>query len=108
MDFFDRQDHARRSTGFLVIYFLAAVVAIVIAVNLVAVGVADIFSQYSAASEPRDPTYQPRHGLWQPDVIAITTMVTLAVVVGGSLYKIAQLWRGGKAVAELLGATPVP
>lgn len=92
------------------VYFVGAVGAIVVGINLVAVGVVDLISQYQTvtkASVGMDAA-PGRGGVWQPDVIAIATIATLAVIVGGSLFKIAQLWRGGRAVAELMGATPVP
>jgi Zn-dependent protease with chaperone function len=108
MDFFARQDQARRHTGMLIVYFSAAVLLIIVSVNLVAVGVANAISAYQTVKDQiAGVPYSPRTGLWQPDVIACATIATLAVIVGGSMYKIAQLSRGGRAVAELLGATPV-
>lgn len=115
MDFFARQDEARRETHLLVGYFSVAVVLIVVSLNLVAVGIVNVSSAYQRMHSPqydRDgrpvPQATGRTGLWQPDIFAFVTLGTLIVIGGGSLFKIAQLASGGKAVAELMGAAPVP
>jgi Zn-dependent protease with chaperone function len=116
MDFFARQDRARRSTVLLIAYFVGAVVLIVAAVDLVAVGVFNIVEAYNSMSKAVTEQVATAGGvtlaqahavIWQPQVIACATIATLVVILGGSLYKIAQLSRGGRAVAEMLGATPV-
>jgi Zn-dependent protease with chaperone function len=111
MDFFSRQDQARRQTSVLVIYFTVAVILIVAAINLLAIIVVDLASAvepdtpHGAVQSP-EPT--PRSGLWQWDVITYATMGTLLVIAGASFFKMSQLSRGGRAVAQLMGATPVP
>lgn len=94
MDFFQAQDFARRNTKWLVLMFLAAVLAIIGAVYLVIwLAVADLANTY-----PRD-----LH-LWRPDLFWPVAGATALLVVGGSLYRIAQLAAGGgAAVAEALG-----
>jgi Zn-dependent protease with chaperone function len=96
MDFFESQDAARRQTRRLVLLFLLAVVAIVLAVYL-AVVVA--FSLQA-----------PETGLsaFHPALFAAVAALTLAVVGTGSVYKTSALSRGGgEAVASLLGGRPV-
>ena len=44
-----------------------------------------------------------RLGWWDPELLVQVGLLALAVVGGGSLFKIAQLRGGGKAVAESLG-----
>lgn len=96
MDFFGRQDEARRRTRFLVILFGLAVAAIVGAVYTVVV----LLGLYAGlGSEPR---------LWDPGLFLGVAAATGAVILGGSTYKTAALARGGEAVAELLGGRPVP
>jgi Zn-dependent protease with chaperone function len=45
---------------------------------------------------------------WDTETFLFVTAGALVVIVGGSLYKIGQLAGGGKAVAEMMGAIPVP
>ena len=83
MDFFQQQDAARRKTGWLVFLFVAAVAAIVLAIYC-------IFA--AALDEP-----------WDPSLFAAVALGTVLVIAAGSLYKIAELSRGGEAVALMLG-----
>jgi Zn-dependent protease with chaperone function len=85
MDFFERQDKARRNTAKLVTYFALAVVFLIITVYAVFILV---FS---------------RKDLWNPEILLWVSLGTLAVIIIGSLTKTAELARGGGAVAEMLG-----
>jgi Zn-dependent protease with chaperone function len=85
MDFFDRQDKARRNTGKLVTYFALAVVFLILTVYGVFILV---FS---------------RNDLWNPQILLWVSIGVLAVIGIGSLTKTAELSRGGSAVAEMLG-----
>ena len=103
MDFFSHQDRARRRTGQLVGLFALAVILIVAAVNA-AVGGAWLLVGERATSQ----------GLAEggtreldPMVLVAVTLATLAVIGIGTLYRMVQLSRGGRAVAELVGARPV-
>ena len=88
MDFFERQDKARRNTKFLVFYFLAAVVLLIVAVYA---AVALIF------------TFSEESFTWaQPGLFFGTAAGTLAVISIGSVGKTMSLASGGRAVAELL------
>ncbi|NYZ62489.1 M48 family metallopeptidase [Luteimonas deserti] len=86
MNFFERQAQARRASTRLVVLFALAVLAIVIAVNLMVLLVVGP----------------------QPGPLAATTLVTLAVIGLGSLFRIASLGSGGEQVAQQLGGVPVP
>lgn len=100
MDFFEHQDKARRSTKRLVIYFIAAVVLIVVSVYLVC---ALIFLRGQVAGDPA--------ALWNSELFLAVTTGVIAVVCFGSLYKINQLREGGGAVARMLGGrliSPTP
>jgi len=85
MDFFERQDRARRRTGLLVFYFGLAVVLLTLMVYAVA---ALVLSRQ-----------QPLN----LELLAWVSLGTLAVVFIGMLVKTAELARGGRAVAEMLG-----
>jgi len=96
MDFFERQDRARRQTSILVLGFAAAVIAVVIAVNLVAWAVA-------ATGLVGTPPSGLRAWLLSP-AAAWTAIATLAVILGGSAWRVGQIANGGGGrVATLLG-----
>lgn len=101
--FFENQEAARRHTSWLVFLFACAVVSIVallyvLAVALTAQPEADAYGRVLAS----------RLEFWQPDLLVQVGLATLAVVSAGSLYKIAQLRRGGMVVAEALGGQLLP
>lgn len=104
MDFFDRQEKTRRRTVALLVYFAAAV-AITASLNYFVVMTLLFFTRAraSAAYEPLPP-----FDWWQPPVFLAAFLVTMVVIVIGSLYKIRELRSGGGRVAELLGGEPVP
>lgn len=102
MDFFEHQDRARRQTGRLVLLFALAVVLIVGALNLV---VAFLFSWLGSDSGVgADASFLRRV---DPLIYVWTTALALLVMLGGTLYRVAQLARGGAAVAEMVGARRV-
>src|SRR5262245_24547779 len=98
MDFFDRQDAARRKTTLLVVYFVLAVVLMILALYAVIV-----FGLGFATPQAEADPAVPATGWWQPEVLAGVAGVMLLIIAAGSLYKVTQLRRGGKAVAEMLG-----
>ena len=91
MDFFASQDVARRNTRRLVVLFALAVVFIVVAVNIAA---SLIFQGASAKLD-----IETGQGHFNPQLAIGVTVATLAVILIGSLYKIASLREGGAAVA---------
>lgn len=98
MDFFENQDRSRRKTRWLVVMFLIAVAAIIVAVDLVAViafGVAGGGGLAGALFA-------------NPKLVALVSGVTLLAILGGSAFRISQLRSGGGDVARALGGTPVP
>lgn len=95
MDFFERQDKARRNTKLLVFYFVLAVLSLIVTVD---VAVALIFGAVSAHDSLGEGS--PIFG--QFDLMVAATIGTLAIVSIGSISKTLQLARGGSAVAELL------
>src|SRR5690242_17637942 len=99
MDFFEHQERARRNTGLLVVYFVAAVVLIIVAVYL---AVAGVLFYGTDRGEPAEAT------MWMPDVFAVVSVGTLLLITLGSLFKIAELSQGGEVVARTLGGRPVP
>jgi Zn-dependent protease with chaperone function/uncharacterized tellurite resistance protein B-like protein len=98
MDFFARQDQARKNTKLLVFYFVMAVVLIVAGVYFAA-----LFT-FQGAAQYQQRGYAPvEFSLWNPKIFLWAAGGTLAVIGCGSLFKTAQLSSGGSAVAESLG-----
>jgi Zn-dependent protease with chaperone function len=93
MDFFTQQEKARRKTGLLVVSFTCAVVLIIAALYAAVVGIL-YFNKMIA-----DPM--------QPELLVGIIALVLAIVFGGTFFKMRQLRKGGSAVAELLGGKPV-
>jgi Zn-dependent protease with chaperone function len=99
--FFEQQHAARQTSRSLIWLFVAAVVAIVIAVNVV-LGTAYLY------------VFTP-HGSWTryglnalpPYFLTTTTAVVLLMIVGGSVQQVLAMREGGEAVARMVGARPV-
>jgi len=89
MNFFERQASARRASTRLTVLFALAVLGIVLAVDSAA------WLVFGGAEEGS--------GM----LLAFTTLLTLAIVGLGSLYRIATLRGGGEPVALQLGGVPV-
>ena len=96
MDFFERQDKARRHTTLLVVYFVVAVALLIGAVYLV---VALIFGGIHL----KDAVDETTTTSWShAKMFLVTAAGTLGVISAGSFFKTLSLARGGRAVAELL------
>ncbi len=99
MDFFARQDQARRKTKWLVLYFALAVALLVVAVYFIALvafaGVQAKQHHYNDAPV--------QFVLWNPKVFLGASLGVLAVIFIGSAYKTNELSAGGSAVATLMG-----
>lgn len=106
MDFFENQERAQRNTGRLVVFFVLAVILIVAALNLI-VAVIMVFQDPERAEMFFGGGRETWRALWDPELFTITTAFTLIIIVGGSLYKTAQLGRGGAALAFALGGIRV-
>jgi len=99
MDFFEHQDAATRRTRWLVVYFILAVVAIVVAIYFVAL-IAMVFAGGSGhPGEPNPYMETP----WHPDLFVLVALGTIGVILLSSLYKTSQLAAGGEAVALMMG-----
>jgi Zn-dependent protease with chaperone function len=101
MDFFQHQETARRKTGLLIVYFSAAVVLIVLLVYSIVRG-ALVFVEPGEGAQ-----VQSVRQLWDPGLFGVVSVVTLALIGGGSMYRIASLAGGGHSVAEMMGGRPL-
>lgn len=97
MNFFEKQDAARKKTSLLIFYFFVCVLLIIFSVYFVA----DIFSMYINSKT------QAGFQLWQPELFVGVTLATIIIVTLGSLYKISVLSKGGKFIASSLGGRMV-
>lgn len=96
MDFFSRQDQARRATSRLVFYFIVAVVLIFVAVDILLYGVARLsgYGNVTGTMLQHDWTLQAFVG-------------TMILIGSGSLLEWLRLRDGGVAIADMLGAKRV-
>jgi len=101
MNFFEHQDKARKQTRILVLVFMLAVLAIVIAMNLVMLGV---FGRFPSAEHG---WFSPGFWLANGQVVLWTSLATVLVIVLASAYRSAQLRGGGAQVARELGGVEV-
>ena len=101
MNFFEHQQHARQRTTLAVLLFIVATLAVVAATNLVVLGFVAFLSV--------DPYLSPAsYASWigaHPRAILWTSLITVGLVAGASLYRMATLASGGSAVAQSLGGT---
>jgi Zn-dependent protease with chaperone function len=108
MDFFRQQDRARRQTRVLVVAFGLAVIAIVIAMNLLALAVFGSLQPLSTGfTLPGDALLEPSFWMANGQVLALTTTLTLGTILLSSLYRTLQLRGGGSQVARELGGVEV-
>jgi Zn-dependent protease with chaperone function len=97
VDFFERQDKARRHTTLLVVYFVVAVALLIGAVYLVVVVIFGGIELKNAVDQTTTTTS------WSHAKMFLATAAsTLGVISAGSFFKTLSLARGGRAVAELL------
>jgi Zn-dependent protease with chaperone function/uncharacterized tellurite resistance protein B-like protein len=107
MDFFERQEKARRKTKVLVAYFICAVVLLI---ALVYVAALLLFAGVNARHHSRYYRgYEPEAQItwWNPEAFLGATIGVLAVVFLGSAYKTSELAAGGSSVAELMGGRQI-
>jgi Zn-dependent protease with chaperone function len=101
MDFFERQDKARKNTKVLVFYFALAVILIVGSVYFASLFFFNSAAKY--ANRRGQYEFSAAPSLWNPTIFMYAGGGTLAVIVFGSLFRTMQLSGGGSAVAESLG-----
>ena len=106
MDFFDRQDKARRSTKLLVFYFVTGVVLLIvtlyIAVTLIFFGVSS--RTHRGYRNPYEVSEgQQQASLWNPKLFLGVAVGTLAIIGIGSAFKTMELSQGGSVVASMMG-----
>jgi Zn-dependent protease with chaperone function len=94
-DFFQQQDSARRRTFQLVVYFVLAILVLVVLVY----GLVLVLGLYGAGEAV---------SWWHPELLLFVAAGVGIVVGGASAFKVAQLASGGQAVALMMGGVEVP
>ena len=101
MNFWARQAEARQRSRWLIAIFIAAVLAIVLAVNFV---VLSLFAVVDAGQ----PIVADTHWITRHPQAAVTTTLLVLTIIGiANLYKTMSLAAGGGAVARSLGGMRV-
>jgi Zn-dependent protease with chaperone function len=101
MNFFEHQQRARQRTTLAVLLFIIATLAIVAATDVVVLGFVAFMSVDPYASAAGYSSWIGAH----PRALLWTSLVTVGLVAGASLYRMATLASGGRAVAQSLGGT---
>src|SRR5437588_11717793 len=94
MDFVEQQEHARRKTRKLILYFAAAVTTMIGVIYLLLAAVF-LGSRHTSLNNVS--------GLWNPELFAAVSAGALLIIVIGSLYKVREVAEGGAALATRLG-----
>src|ERR1019366_5557898 len=99
MDFFERQDQARRNTKLLVVYFILGVALLIVAVYAATLVI------FTGVASRHHHVYaeQAQLVLWNPQLFLGAAIGTLAVIALGSGFKTLELAQGGSTVATMLG-----
>lgn len=100
MDFFGRQDRARRASRWLVLAFALAVCAVALAVNLIVLATVAFWSGLGPAIAPGFGDWIDTHA----GTVWLTTLLVVGGIAGSSVWKILQMRAGGHLVALDLGA----
>ncbi len=100
MDFFRAQENARRTSRWLVWWFMLCVLGVVTVLYVIA-----IFSANLLVDDPSGGG--ERYGWLHPELFLVVLVGVGGLIVAGSLYKLAKLSAGGDVVARDLGAREV-
>ncbi|MCP1727855.1 Zn-dependent protease with chaperone function [Natronospira proteinivora] len=105
MNFFEHQDKARNQTRKLVVLFTLAVLAIIVAINLLVLG---LFTYSDTETMVEQPNILSQEFLLAHlDVILLISFLTGGLIGLASLFRTVKLRSGGSVVARQLGGTPV-
>lgn len=100
MDFFGRQDRARRASRWLVLAFALAVCTVALAVNVIVLATVAFWNGLGPAIVLGFGDWTDNHA----GTVWLTTLVVVGGIVGCSVWKILQMRAGGHLVALDLGA----
>ncbi len=101
MNFFEHQQRARQRTTLAVLLFMIATLAVVAATDMLVLGIVAFLSTDPYAPPSAYFSWIGAH----PRTILWTSLITVGLVAGASLYRMATLAGGGGTVAQSLGGT---
>ena len=101
MNFFEHQQRARQRTTLAVLLFILATLAVVAATDLLVLGILAFLGTDPYAPPSAYFSWIGAH----PRALLWTSLGTIGLVAGASLYRMATLASGGSAVAQSLGGT---
>jgi Zn-dependent protease with chaperone function len=105
--FFEHQAQARKNTRVLVVLYALAVIAVIIAVDLV-LGATWIMSMGDTyLPRGKTPTLTALLRLVPTSVYVWGAIITGVIILAASVYKVFKLGGGGRVVAEMVGARRV-
>ncbi len=107
MDFFERQDKARKKTKWLVVYFVLAVATMIAVIYLAAIILFGSLSSQHQSRRYYANQEQPQFVLWNAQLFWEVALGTVAIILIGSSYKTIALASGGNAVSEMMGGRRV-
>jgi Zn-dependent protease with chaperone function len=103
MNFFEAQDHARRTTGLLVVLFGLAIVLLLLLSNFI-IFEAMYFFEHGALSF----SLSQLELVFDADLCILISAAIVGFICLGSVYKLVQLSAGGSVIAQHLGGVIVP
>lgn len=103
MNFFEAQDHARRSTSLLIFLFVLAIIFLLALSNFLLFEFL-YFTEYGALTF----SLSQLDVVFDPNLSIVLSTGILIFIILGSLYKLVQLSAGGSAIAQYLGGVIIP
>ncbi|MBN1688424.1 MAG: M48 family metallopeptidase [Candidatus Omnitrophica bacterium] len=107
MNFFEHQAIARRNTKLLILFYVLAVVSIIVLVYLALVFCVFLMASSQSGQSSYYAQRVPQIVWWSPEMFTAVAVSVLVLIAIGTLYKIATLSGGGAVVAALLGGVRV-
>ncbi len=101
MDFFARQESARRRTWWLVALFFLALAGLILSAYVTLMAVVGTAAAGSLEAGPEAVGAAVQR--WDPGMLAGVAAVISLIVFGGTAFKLSQLRQGGTVVADMLG-----
>ena len=103
MDFFDRQELARKNSKHLIFYYIVAVIGIVCSFGFAVLGARYLFLVQQSAQT----NSLVRQSFFDPEFFLYSALGVLVLIILSTLFKISTLSEGGAAVAKSLGGKEV-
>tara|TARA_B110000116_G_scaffold231754_1_gene214817 strand:+ start:5819 stop:7783 length:1965 start_codon:yes stop_codon:yes gene_type:complete len=103
MDFFDRQELARKNSKHLIFYYIVAVIGIVCSFGFAVLGARYLFLVQQSAQT----NSLVRQSFFDSEFFLYSALGVLVLIILSTLFKISTLSEGGAAVAKSLGGKEV-